>query len=294
MKKLIILIIVIIASFNSANAQILPELEKVKEIKLLESNRDDVRKILADYRLETSANLNYQEWFHTDNSTISIRYSEGKCTQDMQDWEVPKFKVIEATIVPNILIQPVDLGFNLANFGREKVYTDSVEREIYYNKNIGISIVFEPEGIESVTFQPSKTNYDLMCNKKAAKKFYLSKGWFLEKKRLRTFSPNAGADVIDIVLNLSDGSNTIQQSDEARIIKVFTKAIDFENDVLTYNYKVSGGKIIGYGENVIWDLSGVKAGTYMIKISVDDGCGFCGKSMTKTVVVKECPNCKQN
>lgn len=60
---------------------------------------------------------------------------------------------------------------------------------------------------------------------------------------------------------------------------------------MIYDYKVSGGKIIGQGANVVWDLSGVKPGTYTITAAVDDGCGLCGKSIIRTVVVKECPNC---
>jgi hypothetical protein len=75
-------------------------------------------------------------------------------------------------------------------------------------------------------------------------------------------------------------------------VDVKTTAVDPENDVLTYNYTVSGGRIIGSGANVTWDLSGVRAGTYTITVGVDDGCGICGKTQTKTVEVKEC-NCEK-
>ncbi|MEP7037251.1 MAG: hypothetical protein ABI891_02815, partial [Acidobacteriota bacterium] len=37
---------------------------------------------------------------------------------------------------------------------------------------------------------------------------------------------------------------------------VTTTAVDPENDVLTYNYTVSGGRIVGQGANVSWDLTG--------------------------------------
>jgi hypothetical protein len=56
--------------------------------------------------------------------------------------------------------------------------------------------------------------------------------------------------------------------------------------VLTYNYIVSGGRIIGSGAKVFWDLRAVKPGTYTIMAAVDDGCGFCGKTITKIVTVK--------
>lgn len=71
-------------------------------------------------------------------------------------------------------------------------------------------------------------------------------------------------------------------------IDVATTAVDPENDVLTYNYTVSGGRIVGSGANVQWDLSGVAPGTYTITAGVDDGCGLCGQTQTRTVTVAEC------
>jgi hypothetical protein len=62
-------------------------------------------------------------------------------------------------------------------------------------------------------------------------------------------------------------------------------------DPLTYNYTVSGGRIVGSGAGVNWDLSGVKAGTYTITAAVDNGCGFCGKTQTKSITVRDCPDC---
>ncbi|HEV8592413.1 MAG TPA: hypothetical protein VGQ55_09950 [Pyrinomonadaceae bacterium] len=71
-------------------------------------------------------------------------------------------------------------------------------------------------------------------------------------------------------------------------INVTTTATDVENDVLTYNYTVSGGRIVGTGAAVTWDLSGAAPGTYTITAGVDDGCGLCGKTETKTITIAEC------
>jgi hypothetical protein len=71
-------------------------------------------------------------------------------------------------------------------------------------------------------------------------------------------------------------------------IVIRTTAVDPENDVLTYNYTVSGGRIVGTGANVSWDLSGLSPGTYTIVAGVDDGCGLCGQTQTKTVTVAQC------
>ncbi len=73
-----------------------------------------------------------------------------------------------------------------------------------------------------------------------------------------------------------------------------TEAGDPENDVLTYNYTVSGGTIIGQGAKVVWDLTGVEAGTYTITAGVDDGCGVCGTTKTETVVIKNASPVSQN
>ncbi|QQS41713.1 MAG: hypothetical protein IPM63_01845 [Acidobacteriota bacterium] len=71
-------------------------------------------------------------------------------------------------------------------------------------------------------------------------------------------------------------------------VNVRTNATDPENDVITYNYTVSGGRIVGQGANVTWDLSGVNTGTYTITVAVDDGCGVCSETKTETVEVVEC------
>ena len=75
---------------------------------------------------------------------------------------------------------------------------------------------------------------------------------------------------------------------DKQTVTVATTAVDPENDVLTYNYTVSGGRISGSGANVSWDLSGVNPGTYTITAGVDDGCGVCGKTQTKTITVEKC------
>ena len=75
------------------------------------------------------------------------------------------------------------------------------------------------------------------------------------------------------------------------MVNATTTATDPENDVLTYEYTVSGGRIVGQGANVNWDLSGVRAGTYTITSGVNDGCGICGQTKTETITVAECDDC---
>lgn len=75
------------------------------------------------------------------------------------------------------------------------------------------------------------------------------------------------------------------------VIKVDAIAKDPDDDVLAYNYSVSGGKIVGKGANVKWDLSNVMPGKYEIIAAVDDGCGACGKTKKKEITVAETPDC---
>ena len=67
-----------------------------------------------------------------------------------------------------------------------------------------------------------------------------------------------------------------------------TTAVDPEKDVVTYNYTVSGGRIVGQGANITWDLTGIAPGTYTVTAGVDDGCGICGQTKTETITIKTC------
>jgi len=69
------------------------------------------------------------------------------------------------------------------------------------------------------------------------------------------------------------------------MVNVATHAQDAENDVLDYYYVISGGRIVGSGSSVQWDLNGVMPGTYSITARVDDSCGVCGSTKTKFVMV---------
>jgi len=107
---------------------------------------------------------------------------------------------------------------------------------------------------------------------------------------------NKAPDVTDVALDRNELRSTPPKpgdppehpdySGEMRV-NVATTASDPEGDPLVYNYTVSGGRIVGQGSNVTWDLNGVAAGTYTITAGVDDGCGLCGKTATQTVKVED-------
>jgi hypothetical protein len=70
--------------------------------------------------------------------------------------------------------------------------------------------------------------------------------------------------------------------------QVTTTAIDPEKDVVTYSYTITGGRIVGQGAKVTWDLTGAAPGTYTVTAGVDDGCGICGQTQTQAITVKTC------
>jgi hypothetical protein len=120
-------------------------------------------------------------------------------------------------------------------------------------------------------------------------------------KGRKTDIVNKFADVVDLSLSHSTVVLSCQPGYRPRegdpvptstMIDVNTSAIDPENDVLTYDYTVSGGIIKGTGSNVKWDLTDSQPGTYTITAGADDGCGICGKTFSQTVtVIESCGSC---
>ena len=101
MKKNILFLFFILAlgSFTFAQSRI-PELDKAKEIKLLESTRKDVKRILKGYKSDDDD----AEDFSTANADIEISYSFGDCSDaavDTDEWNISKGKVTKIEISLN-------------------------------------------------------------------------------------------------------------------------------------------------------------------------------------------------
>lgn len=75
-------------------------------------------------------------------------------------------------------------------------------------------------------------------------------------------------------------------------VQVKTLSQDAEKNGLKYYYVVSGGQITGQGANVVWDFSKVgRPGKYTITASVGSDDISRGKTVTKIIELKECPDC---
>lgn len=126
---------------------------------------------------------------------------------------------------------------------------------------------------------------------------YILQAWIGRRNSRSTEVPNKPANVTalnvkdTVVLPCPPGLKSEGACDDGTSLGVSTSASDPEGDVLTYNYTVSGGRIVGQGANVTWDVAGLRPGTYTITAGVNDGCGVCGQTQTKTITIKECSNC---
>lgn len=305
MKKFIICTIFILAICGFASAQMSPRaaLDKVKEIRLLEADRANVKEILSDFKLDDTDEEELYQEFSNETADIEIWYSSGNCGLDsteieeededdedaVKKWNVAQWKVTRIEITFDDEVKAEDIGYDLANYKKEQIYENRPDEFIYHDKNAGIAFETDEDEIEKIILYPSGSNSAMLCdNNKKERKFYSVESWFgdskLENRVIYNESPMAS--VTDLTLSqtevLADCSNAKNKSPSNGVkkIEVSTLALDSENDVLTYVYKVSGGKIVGEGANVVWDLTGVKPGDYIITAGVDDGCGVCGTTQT--------------
>ena len=306
MKKIIAFLFFILIIGSSAFAQSrIPEFEKAGKIKLLESKRADVKKILKGYEFDKSEDEDLTQTFSTKNADVEITFSSGDCSDDADDtdkWSVPKGKVTEIEISLNEPIELKNFKFNISDFRKEQKFHDIEDLFVYHNKNFGIAFDVNEDKIETIYLFPTRSFYASLCENEESeelKEFYSTESFFgnvkLEDRTGVISCPVAG--VTNLTLSAAelvvcpDGAKNKKCSNNKMEISVATEATDPEDDLLTYHYNISGGRIIGEGAKVIWDLSGVEPGTYTITAGVDDGCGICGPTVTKTVTVKECPDC---
>lgn len=297
MKKLFVLVVFCLSTGAFVPAQsALPELEKIKQIKLLESTREDIEKIFGQVE-----NLG-EDAVYTDNAIILFFFATGNCSDEFEEWNVSKDKVTEIYMIVEGEISPADLRIDLSKLDRISNFAERKDVFVYYDKTKGISYATSVKEISHIKFIPSEDKYPALCSNKMPGKSYSVKEWFLKKTKQRRYIPEpmVFANVDELILNKTQLIEACATADSEKIntssdffkIMVETKASSIDpTDVLNYGYMVSAGKIVGSGASVVWDLSGVKPGKYTITAGVDNGCGVCGATKTEEVVVREYPDC---
>jgi hypothetical protein len=93
------------------------------------------------------------------------------------------------------------------------------------------------------------------------------------KNQPPTVKLNASATSVKLPAACGEGQRPNPNCTPNSEISLRTTATDPDNDVLLYSYTTTGGKIVGDGANVTWDLTGAQPGTYRANVYVKDGNG---------------------
>lgn len=316
MKKVISLIVFVLAMSVSAAAQeVVSTLEKIREIKLLESSRDDVRRIFVGYEFKNYNISDYREWIKTKGIEIEFAYSEGNCKnkEDDDDYDVSEWKV---SYIQISLHKPIELkelekvlegfGAKISAYRREKLYINDDDIYVRHNKVLGIGLEVVKDSVREIFFIAPRKYYPLICDKKIAKRRLSTKSFFtlpIKERKLITdergflgvgYLELSGVHLTADCVQANTVENYTCPDDGGGLIEVKAESNYPTDYSFVFQYETSGGKIIGTGKKVVWDLSGAKPGTYIITARIDDGCGICGPTVTKTVTIAECPNCIKN
>jgi len=287
-KQIILPSILVLAIYSFAYAQVpLTGFDRLKQIRLLKSDAFQVKQILWDFAAEEPNDDDHSQKFSTKEMSVEVTYSSGVCSEDEDDdegqiWDVPEWIATDIRIEPNDPVKVEDLHFDLSKLKKEQIWANNTDSFVYHNKELGIALRVSENEIDAIyLFAPQKSK-PYLCENKNAKRF-VSKSWFgntrLEDRKIIGYSP---ASVTALILSATE----FDFIDANKEVKVETIAGDPDNDILTYNYTVTGGKVIGEGSKVIWSLKAVLPGTYSITAGVDDGCGICGKTITRSVTIK--------
>lgn len=287
-----------VAAFAQSPAVVL---EKLKQVKFFESTREDVKRIFEGYQ-ENPYRLDVSH-FPMKNMSFSVYYSSGDCADENEDWNTPVGKVTYIIFFLNKPVAPEELGVDLSPLRKERMFLDSSEDFIYHDKNTGVNYDVCKGKIYSIDLFPPKENLPFLCaNKTERRKFYERKNWEVKKSNkpiLRQFANvnevTLSTNEITVSCSAVDSADGRNCTDDAQLIEVQVEAdaSPCSSWDFTYNYTISAGRIIGQGEKIVWDLSGVKPGKYTITAGVDNGCGVCGTTKTETVTVKKCDDCGQ-
>jgi hypothetical protein len=259
--------------------------EDWKQIVVMKSTKQDVERLLGSPRPGINSD-DYMSFYSAKNGGVTVFYSLGLCEPgERAGWNFEKGIVTELEFYP---YQP--LPFKSLNIDRKKFKKDfagDTDDLSYTNKEDGIEYMVREDKVTMIGYFPGTRFNDLECE--------------AVNKLPPLIENDDPSDVTDIYLSVSEltkrcaedaGQNSCGDSSMLVSVQVYANNLS-DLDTLYYVYGVSGGKIVGIGEKATWDLSGVKPGTYKITVDVGKGPWLrFGKSMSKTVIVKACPNCK--
>ena len=150
------------------------ELDRIRQIKLLESSRDDVRRILYDYKLDSAEKddePSYSQDFSSEKLDIEISYTTGDCSDDADDtdeWKVAKGKVKFIEISFNDSVKFDELLLNASDFQKEQRYANIEGDFVYHDKEKGIAFMINEGEISAIHLFPVKKQSSLLCKNEEA------------------------------------------------------------------------------------------------------------------------------
>jgi hypothetical protein len=302
MKKIFASLFFILSICGFAFAQnSFPELEIAREIKLLKSTKSDVKMIMSEFDRDDDEDdeeddENYYQEFRSDKALVLVAYATGDCSEDagirsQPEWNVPKMIATKVVITFDETTKLKDLGLKLSDFNKRLEDEDS-EDYIYYDEKAGIIVLTDEGEVEKIILHPPKKQIGNLCRNENNSEVLSRKESFVNSivdSEPVCILTNSVSNVINLDLQTKAvlGCAGDDCSDAKREISVRATAFDAENDVVTYQYDVTGGRIAGSGSEVIWDLTGVQPGIYTITVGSDDGCGICGETKSRKILVKE-------
>ena len=188
MQRIAAFLFLIAIICTSAFAQTLSaELDKIKQIKLLESTREDVERILSGYKGKHYA-VGLSQTFSSKKIEIEVSYTRGDCPDGVDKWNIEKGKVDFIDISFNDPVKFEDLKYNASDFRKERMPVDKEDAFVYHDKNKGIVFLVEKEKLTSIFLMPSRSQSSLLCNSEESKKlkeFYSRESYFEIPARLQ-------------------------------------------------------------------------------------------------------------
>jgi hypothetical protein len=265
------------AQFSRANLDSLRN-----QLRLLELTQADVVSILSPGSFTSHFLFANTESFYREEETVDVTYSTGKCELGSSEfmpedaWNVPKGTLVSVEIQPKDSLTARDLGFDLGKLKKERPYRPS-KNYVYFDKETGLSIhMWGDNTVHTIGFFPSRGLESRLCNNDAIRRYFRKDKW-------RFLSETKKQYAVDFNFPANVSSMSVNEVEPARF-RIGVTASDPEYDVLTY--KITGGRIIGMGAKVVWDLTGLLPGVYTITCDVGDGVGPRGRFLTKSVTLK--------
>lgn len=113
--------------------------------------------------------------------------------------------------------------------------------------------------------------------------------------RRNTTSTNTAPPVVTLstdsqVVTVCANERQVMSGTARNQVRLNANSSGFSTSGLRYRYVTNGGKIVGDGANVMWDLTGVQPGAYTASVEVDNGLDeTCRAFSSATVVARDCP-----